>query len=107
MGFILTVTFLGITFEHMGQMSQNSPHSKSPPGQTVSPINLSFVILGNHSLLWLYLNPIMIANEAYLDGLGATVTLNYITLILSVQKSRIAYPKPTRENLMRVQICTL
>ena len=37
------------------QMSQNSPHSKSPPGQTVSPINLSFVILGNHSLLWRYL----------------------------------------------------
>ena len=62
-------------------MSQNSPHSKSPPGQTVSPINLSFVILGNHPLLWLYLNPIMIANEAYLDGLGATVTLNYIPVM--------------------------
>ena len=24
------------------QMSQNSPHSKSPPGQTVGPSNLSF-----------------------------------------------------------------
>ena len=36
------------------QMSQNSPHSKSPPGQTVSPSNLSFGILGNHSG-WLFM----------------------------------------------------
>ena len=39
----------------MLQMSQNSPHSKSPPGQTVGPIKLSFGILGNLSELMLCL----------------------------------------------------
>ena len=37
------------------QMSQNSPHSKTPPGQTVGPSNLSFGILGNHYGLMLWL----------------------------------------------------
>ena len=31
------------------QMSLNSPHSKSPPGQTVGPSNLSFWIPGEFS----------------------------------------------------------
>ena len=41
--------------EKVLQMSQNSPHSKSPSGQTVGPSNMSFGILGNlyELMLWL------------------------------------------------------